>query len=95
MAFVGLVGLYACIVRRLEVRKRKPANFLALVFACCGLSCVCRLGCCGCCAPVLCLGCGLCCWLSFPIGQNEKRAHLFCALSLLGIGVFILNCLTL
>ena len=27
VAFVGLVGLYACNVRRLEVRKRNPAIF--------------------------------------------------------------------
>lgn len=33
VAFVGLVGLYACSVRRLKVRKRKPANFLALAFS--------------------------------------------------------------
>ena len=29
-AFVGLVGLYACSVRRLEVRKRNAAHFLGL-----------------------------------------------------------------
>ena len=34
VAFVGLVGLYACRVKRLESEKRKPANFLALAFAC-------------------------------------------------------------
>ena len=28
MAFVGLVGLYACSVRRLRTEKRKPANLL-------------------------------------------------------------------
>ena len=71
VAFVGLVGLYACSVRRLRSEKRKPANFLdcfALAVACCGLSCVCRLGCCGCFAPVVCgflLGC---CFL-FPFGR--------------------------
>ena len=28
---MGLVGLYACSVRRLEVRKRKPAHFLGFL----------------------------------------------------------------
>lgn len=50
MAFVGLVGLYACSVRRLRTEKRKAANFwgcFALAVACItlllcfrGLSCV-------------------------------------------------------
>ena len=31
VAFVGLVGLYACIVRRLEVRKRKPCKFIGFI----------------------------------------------------------------
>ena len=31
MAFVGLVGLYACSVRRLEVRKRNAAYFLGFI----------------------------------------------------------------
>ena len=31
VAFVGLVGLYACIVRRLEVRKRKRPYFCGLL----------------------------------------------------------------
>ena len=76
MAFVGLVGLYACRVKRLEVRKRNPANFLALAVAYCVLPCVCRVGCCfGCFA---CVGCGLwwlCCWcwLFFPSDDCDKK----------------------
>ena len=31
MAFVGLVGLYACNVRRLEVRKRKTRKFIGFI----------------------------------------------------------------
>ena len=31
VAFVALVGLYACSVRRLEVRKRKPCYFLGFI----------------------------------------------------------------
>ena len=53
MAFVALVGLYACNVRRLRNEERKPANFLALAVA----FCVCRLGCCfGCFGCAGCVG---------------------------------------
>ena len=31
MAFVGLVGLYACIVRRLRTEKRNPAHFIGFI----------------------------------------------------------------
>ena len=31
VAFVGFVGLYACSVRRLEVRKRNAAHFLGFI----------------------------------------------------------------
>ena len=31
VAFVGLVGLYACTVRRLEVRKRKTCKFIGFI----------------------------------------------------------------
>ena len=31
VVFVGLVGLYACIVRRLRTEKRKPAYFIGLL----------------------------------------------------------------
>ena len=73
---MGLAGLYACNVRRLRTEKRKPANFLALAAAYCGLSCVCRLVCCGCFAPVLCLSClwWLCCWwFFFPSDDCDKK----------------------
>ena len=74
---MGLVGLYACNVRRLKVGKRNAAIFVgfapmfsALAFAYCGLSCCCF-------APVVCwfrLGCGLCWWwLSFPSDDMTKR----------------------
>ena len=71
---MGLVRLYACSVRRLKSEKRKPANFLALAVAYCGLPCVCRLGCF---APVVCAGCGLwwlCCWwFFFPLDDMTKK----------------------
>ena len=94
VAFVGFMRLYACRVKRLEVRKRNAAHFigfLGLHRSCICLYCVC---CFACIALVLrlswlCALLGLCwCWLSFPIGQNEKGAHLLCAPSLLGFGVF-------
>lgn len=52
--------------------------FLALAVAYCVLPCVCRLGCCGCFAPIVCAGCGLwwlCCWwwLFSPFGRYDKR----------------------
>ena len=68
---MGLVGLYACNVRRLRDEKRKPANFLALAVAYCGLSCVCCFACLVCFAPVV---CGLCCWwLFFPSDDCDKK----------------------
>lgn len=79
VAFVGLVGLYACNVRRLKVRKRNAANFVgfapiflgcfAPAVALCGLSCGCCLYCF---ALVVCgflLGCG---WFSFPSDDVTK-----------------------
>ena len=70
MAFVGLVGLYACIVRRLRNEKRKPANSLALAVALRGLSCYCF-------APFLCVLrlCWLCCWwwFFFPLDDMTKK----------------------
>ena len=96
MAFVGLVGLYACNVRRLRSEKRNAANFVgfapifvdcfALAVAFRGLSCVCRLGCClGCFAPVVC-GFLLGCWLFFPSDDiTKERAHRVGASSLRGL----------
>ena len=81
MAFVGIVGLYACTVRRLKSEKRKPANFLdcfALASAYCGLFCVCRLGYCGCFVPVVCgflLGCGWC--FFFPSDKTKTERVCF------------------
>ena len=94
MAFVGFVGLYACNVRRIESEKRKPANFLALAVA----FCVCRLGCCGCFAPVVCVLrlCWLCflCWVVllvafFPFGRyDKKKGHTVLALPLFVRGLW-------
>ena len=42
------------------------------------------------CSCVL-VGFCVCCCFFFPCGLYAKRAHLFCALSLLGFGVFILS----
>ena len=81
MAFVALVGLYACNVRRLEARKRNAAYFCGLrsyIFS----SCICLLW------FALCLSLGLlwllcsCClwWLCglllvafFPFGRYDKK----------------------
>ena len=95
MAFVGLVGLYACNVRRLRTEKRiaaifvgfAPAMFVdcfALAVAYCVLSCCCFV-------PVVCgflLGCGL--WLSFPLVGMTKRkgAPCWCSLSCPVVGLF-------
>ena len=40
------------------------------------------------------VGCGCVVGYLSLSDKMKKRAHLFCALSLLGIGVFISNCLT-
>ena len=103
MAFVGLVGLYACNVRRLRAEKRKPANFLdcfapmfsALAFASIVIACLVVLYCF---APVLCeflLGCGLCCWwFSFPFGYMTKRkGGLLGSSSLCGLWVIVMRLL--
>ena len=95
MAFVGLVGLYACNVRRLGSEKRNAANFLgcfALAVACITLLlCFRGLSCC-CFAPVLCLllwGCGLCCWLSFPlVGMTKRKGKRFACPLFVGCGWF-------
>ena len=71
VAFVALVGLYACSVRRLKSEKRKPAHFFR--FRSFGFLYRCCFACLVCFAPVLCW-LWLCCWLSFPIGQNEKKS---------------------
>ena len=102
--FAWLVGLYACIVRRLKVRKRNPANFLALAAAYCGLSCVCRLGCCGCCAPVLCwlrlcgFGALFGLWVVllvvfFPFGRyDKKKGRTMLARPLFVLGLWLVIC---
>ena len=81
--FAWLVGLYACIVRRLEVRKRNAAYFLGFIgFLGLLRSCCCLLW------FVLCLSLGLLwllcscclCWLwlvllvgFFPFGRYDKK----------------------
>ena len=86
MAFVGLVGLYACSVRRLRTEKRIAAIFVgfapAMFVGCFALAVAFRgLSCC-CFAPVVCADCvffvGLCCWwFFFPSDgfRYEKGAH--------------------
>ena len=75
MAFVGLVGLYACSVRRLRSEKRNAAHFLGLLrFG----SCVCFMWF----ALLLLRSCSLC-WLCFvvvvllvvlfPFGRYDKK----------------------
>ena len=79
VAFVGLVGLYACNVRRLRTEKRKPRKFIGLLRSYVFSSCVCCcFACLDCFAPGLCAGCvffvGLCCWcLSFPSDDCDKK----------------------
>lgn len=105
----GLWGLYACIVRRLEVRKRKPAYFIgftgfigcfALVL--CWLVLLFLLCCClGCFAPVVCVGCvffvGLCCWWFFFPSDDmtiRKGAPCWRVLSLfVGCFIWLLLCI--
>ena len=89
MAFVGLVGLYACIVRRLEVRKRKTCKFIGFI-GFIGL-----LRSCGCFAWFVLLLLRSCSLLVvvvllvvlFPFGRYDKkeRAHLVGASSLCGL----------
>ena len=78
VAFVGLVGLYACSVRRLEVRKRKAAHFLGFIgslrlfrlFGSCSLLASLSLLC----LSWLCWLCWLCCWrLFFPSDDCDKK----------------------
>ena len=93
---MGLVGLYACIVRRLEVRKRKTCKFIGFIgsFCSCGcLCCVCCFACLVCFAPVV---CGLCCWwLFFPSDDCDKkkgRKGLCLASSLVLLWVALFGC---
>ena len=72
MAFVGLVGLYACNVRRLRTEKRNAAHFLGLLRSI-GLIGFCSCLYCCCFAPVLCLLWLCCWWLSFPSDGMTKR----------------------
>ena len=75
VAFVGLVGLYACRVKRLRSEKRIAAHFLGLLRSSSFLYCC--FACLGCFAPVVCAGCVgwfLCCWwFSFPSDGMTKR----------------------
>ena len=93
--FAWIVGrLCACIVRRLYGLWRVlpfffslcPLLSLFLSLLSCFLSCFLCLS--SCALLVLSL-CGL--MFPFPFRTKRKRAHLFCALSLLGFGVFILS----
>ena len=79
VAFVGLVGLYACSVRRLRTWKRKRPYFCGLLrplflwasALCICLSCVCCFACLVYFAPVV---CGLCCWwFFFPLDDRDKK----------------------
>ena len=74
VAFVGLVGLYACSVRRLRTEKRKAAHFL-------GFICSLRLFCsCSLLASLSLLCLSWLCWLCvllvvalFPFGRYQIR----------------------
>ena len=89
MAFVGLVGLYACGVRRLENEKRNAAYFLGfIVFL--GFIGLLRSCCCFArflCVLRLCWLCGLCCWwFSFPSDDcDKKKGQAVCLSSLRGL----------
>ena len=78
VAFVGLVGLYACNVRRLRSEKRNRryfcglrSYFLGLLRSCCCFSWFVLWLLCSC---SLCWLCGLCCWwFFFPLDDMTKR----------------------
>ena len=81
VAFVALVRLYACNVRRLRTEKRKRPYFCGLLRSCIFVgcsSCIC-LYCVCCFDPALCVLClcwlcGLCCWwFFFPLDDMTKR----------------------
>ena len=77
-AFVGLVGLYACAVRRLRTEKRNAAHFLGFI----GLIASLRSCCCFLCFVLLLLR-SCCLWVSlglwvvllafFPFGRYDKK----------------------
>ena len=80
VAFVWLVGLYACSVRRLRTEKRNPAILLALsaLLACIALVVAFRgLSCGYCFAPVVCGFLLCCCWFSFPLDKTKKERVCF------------------
>ena len=91
---MGLVGLYACNVRRLEVRKRKPANFLgfapvflwdaALAFAC--IVFVASLLLFVCFACVACVGCG---FLSLRMIATKRKGAPLLVLPLFVRGLWV------
>ena len=92
VAFVGLVGLYACSVRRLEVRKRKTCKFIGFIGFIGFLGFIGLLRSCGCFAWFVLLLLCSCSLLVvvvllvvlFPFGRYDKkeRAHLVGAPSL-------------
>ena len=79
---MGLVGLYACIVRRLRTEERNAAyflgfigsvGFLGLLRSCCCFSWFVLCCCLGCFAPVVC-GFLLGCWrFFFPSDDCDKK----------------------
>ena len=92
MAFVALVGLYACNVRRLEVRKRKLCKFIGFIGFIGFLGFIGLLRSCGCFAWFVLLLLRSCSLLGvvvllvvlFPFGRYDKkeRAHRIGASSL-------------
>ena len=79
VAFVGFVGLYACRVKRLEVRKRKPACFIGFIGLLSLLSLLARFALVLCWLVLLFLLCCLCglrvvlLVFLFPFGRYDKK----------------------
>ena len=95
VAFVGLVGLYACRVKRLKSEKRNAAN----VFSSCSwlyrfapALCVLRLYCFCCFAPVVC-GFLLGCCFFFPSDDcDKKKGQALACPIFVGRGLVISSC---